>query len=194
MATSSVDGKAAGPIYLRYGSQWEDLRSPATAINPPGAASDPDRDPNTGFLLFDAAATELIYIFQQLPHAYVESTDLSPHIHWAKSTSAAGDVAWKLEYKVAKIGEAIDANWTSLGYATVVADTPDTDTANVQLISAWDDIPGDGLQISDCVLFKLSRVGGDVSDTYAADAVLLEYDTHIEQNSVGSDYLFAKDK
>lgn len=181
-------------LRLKYGFQWEDLRSPATAINPPGAASDPDRDANTGFLLFDAGGTELVYVFQQLPHAYLEGSDVSPHIHWAKSTSAAGDVAWKLEYKKVNLNAVIDSSWTNLGFGTVSPGTPDVDTANHHIITGWDNVPwADGVA-SDCILYKLSRVGGDASDTYAADAILFELDTHVRLDSIGSDYEFSNDR
>ena len=174
--------------------RWDDMKSPATAINPPGQVSDPDVETTSGLLLFAAAGTELVYIFDQLPHSWAEGTSISPHVHWSKTTSAAGDVAWNLKYKKAKLGEALDAAWTDLGMVTEpVAGTPDTDTADVQLLSSWgtQSFTSD-FNISDCILWELSRIGGDASDTYGADARLFEFDVHIQMDSQGSNALFEK--
>lgn len=51
-------------------------------------------------------------------------------------------------------------------------------TENEQLITSFGTISGAGKQISDTLLMKFSRVGGDAADTYGADARLLEYDIH----------------
>ena len=177
------------------GQDWDDDKFPATAINPPGAASDPDRDPASGLLLFDATKTELVFALQQLPHKWREGTPISPHIHWAKSTSAAGDAAWRSRYKMMPLNEVWDAAWTDLGLVTApVTNTPDVDTAEHQMITSWGymvDVMADK-QISDCILWELSRVGGDVLDTYGADAILVEFDVHIQIDSLGSEELFIK--
>jgi hypothetical protein len=174
---------------------WDDDKFPATAINPPGAASDPDRDTATGLLLFDAAKTELIFALQQLPHKWREGTKISPHIHWAKSTSAAGNAAWRLRCKMMPINEVWDAAWTDLGMVIAPVDnTPDVDTANHQMITSWGYMESvmEDKQISDCILWELSRVGGDASDDYGADAILIEFDVHIQIDTLGSEELFIK--
>jgi hypothetical protein len=187
MPTFSVERKGPPARPLRSG--WEDFRYPATAINPPGAASDPDREATTGLLLFDASGTELIYVLAQMPHAWVEGSSIRPHVHWEKTTDAAGTVAWKLEYQKSKIGELRDAAYTSLGeVTTVVAGTPDTNKATKHLITSLGTIDMSDCVASDCLLFKLSRVGA--SDTYGADVRLLEFDVHGELDSLGSENVF----
>ena len=173
---------------------WEDLRFPASAVNPPGLVSDPDLDPTTGLYLFDAASTELIYIFVQMPHSWKEGSEISPHVHWQKTTSAAGDVLWRMRYKKAPLATVMDADWsTPIDVTTPVPDTPDIDTANYHMISAFNpDIDMTGLQISDCILFEVSRIGGDAADTYGADARLLEFDVHYQSDSAGSTHEFIK--
>ena len=42
------------------------------------------------------------------------------------------------------------------------------------------------------LLIKLSRIGGDASDTYGADARLLEFDIHYQINTLGSELEFVK--
>jgi len=171
---------------------WDDLRFPATAINPPGQASDPDVEAASGLLLFAAAGTELVYALAQLPHTYARGTDLEPHVHWQKTTSASGDVVWQCSYKFARIGETMDSSWTDLESSTVATGTPDTDTADKHLITGFDTIDGTGTDISDCILFRISRLGDDASDSYGADCRLLEFDVHFQSDAPGSDEEFIK--
>ena len=176
-----------------HATSWDDLRFPATAINPPGQASDPDVEASSGLLLFAASGTELIYALAQMPHSWDEGSDISPHIHWTKTTSAGGDVAWNLKYKLFPIGGVGDADWTDVGIASSpVTGTPDGDTANEHLITAWDDIDMTEQTLSCCILFEISRLGGDASDTYGADARLLEFDIHYQVDSFGSEQEFSK--
>lgn len=171
---------------------WDDLRFPATAINPPGQVSDPDVEATSGLLLFDGGGTELIYALAQMPHAWSEGTTVVPHVHWQKTTSAAGNVLWRCRYKMAPIGEVMDAAWTTLADVTEPVDgTPDTDTADMHMISTFGDLDMTDKQISDCILFEISRIGG--SDTYGADARLLEFDIHYQIDASGSFYEFIKD-
>ena len=173
-------------------SSWDDMQFPATAINPPGQASDPDFDIVNGGWLFDSTSTELIFLMAQIPHAWDVGTPLNPHVHWQKTTDAAGDVFWQLDYKWCPIGEVMDAAFTTLTADTVATGTPDTDTTDKHLITGFTDIAGTGKGISDMLVMKLSRIGGDVDDTYGADARLLEFDIHIAHDTLGSDERFVK--
>ena len=172
---------------------WDDLRTPATAINPPGQASDPGVEAASGLLLFDAGGTELVYILHQMPHEWREGSVITPHVHWQKTTSAAGNVLWRMEYKMAPIGGVMDADWSApVDITAPVGGTPDIDTADYHMISSFGDIAMTGYEISDCILYRLSRIGGDASDTYGADARMLEFDTHYQIDSSGSIHEFEK--
>jgi hypothetical protein len=169
---------------------YEDLRFSATVINPPGAVSDPDWDNTNGGWLFDSSSTEVLFTMAQLPHSWKESSDLQPHVHWQKTTSASGNVVWQLDYKWAPIGEAMDSSFTTLSSSTSV--TTDNDTADEHLITSFGEISAEGKQISDMLVMKLSRIGGDGDDTYGADVRLLEFDIHYKVNSRGSNFLYEK--
>lgn len=172
---------------------FDDLRTPATAINPPGNVNDPDIDTAIAGLLFDANTEEMVSIIVQLPHSYKEGTDLEPHVHWQKTTSAAGNVDWQIDYRWARINEVMDGSWTTLSSNTTVAGTPDDDTANKHLITALGSISGAGAQISDMLMIQLRRDANDATnDTYGADARLLEFDIHYEQDAPGSRQEFIK--
>jgi len=189
----SLDTRASASE-AEHTDRWDDLRFPAATVNPPGAASDPDRDTTDGNLLFDGASTELVLFLALMPHKWKDASDIKPHVHWSKTTSAAGDVLWRLEYQIAEPGSAFSGSWTALTDVTdAVAGTPDNDTADEHLISSFDDIDMSGITTTAPIIkFKLSRIGGDASDTYnGADAKLLEFDVHYQIDSRGTTGVFA---
>jgi len=173
-------------------TQWDDMRFAATAVNPPGLTSDPDFDPVNGGYLFDASSTELLFLAAQMPHAWRQGSIIKPHVHWQKTTSAAGDVYWQLDYKMAPIGEVMDAAFTTIFSTTTAAGTPDNDTANEHLITPLGDIDMAGKELSDMLVMKLSRIGGNGADTFASDCRLLEFDIHYEIDGFGSGREFIK--
>jgi len=171
---------------------WDDLRFPAAAVNPPGQASDPDRESTTGAWLFAQTGTETLFYWVQLPHGYAEYTEIIPHVHWMKTTSASGDVVWEFGYRKARIGEVMDAAYTTTTASSTVTGTPDNDTADEHLITSFGEIGLTDLEISDMLLIRLSRLGSDGSDTYGADARLVEFDIHYRIDQAGSAAQFAK--
>lgn len=174
---------------------WDDLRTPASSINPAGAAAPPSQDTETlpGTLLFSASSTNVVAMVLQMPHHYKEGTELHPHVHWMKTTSASGNVVWQLRYKVSKIGEVTDAAFTTLTASTPIAATADQNTAGQHMITAFAPMVIEGLQISDMIICELSRLGPNGSDTYGADARLLEFDIHYEQDAPGSRIEYRKE-
>jgi hypothetical protein len=168
-------------------SYWDDLKVPVTSINPSGQANPPNIDQNlAGTFLFASNTTEVIGFVVQIPHNYLEGSDLNAHVHWAKTSSASGDVYWELQYRWAKIGEVFDGTWSTIGSATVIEDTPDTDTADKHLITELGTIDGTGAGLSDMLICQLNRDHDNAGDTYAADARLLEFDFHYQIDGFGS--------
>lgn len=171
---------------------WEDLRFPASAINPMGAASDPDWDTTVGGFLFDASSTEQLYLQVQIPHAWMLGTVLQPHVHWEKTVDDSptpGDVYWQLEYRWHRVGEAMTAATTIASSTSAITDDG---TNDVHLITAFSDITTEGVGISDMLTMVLSRIGGDAADTYGSDARLLEFDIHFKSDQSGSEQAYAK--
>lgn len=172
-------------------TMWDDMRAPATAVK--GAGTPPSDDSTNGLLLFSGSATNSVFITLQIPHTWYEGSTLVPHVHWQKTDTSSGNVLWQLEYKWAPINEVMDAAFTALQASTTVAGTPDTDTADKHLITSFGDLSGEGRQISDMLIMKLSRLGGDASDTYNnQNARFLEFDIHYQVNSTGSAMQFTK--
>lgn len=179
---------------IRGDTRWDDLRFPAQGINPPGLASDPSVEANTGLLLFDATLPNVIAGVAQMPHAWKEGSAIVPHIHWQKTTSAAGNVLWRFEYdNIVNPGEVSLLTYAnSIDQTSPVAGTPDNNTAGENLISSFGEIDMTNKDISCLVLWKLTRVAGDALDTYGADARLVELDIHYQIDSNGSIEQFSK--
>jgi hypothetical protein len=166
---------------------WEDLRFPATAINPAGAASAMVFDTtNIGFTA-GAAGTQVIAIIGQMPHSWKEGSDIYPHIHWEPTTTNTGNVLWRLEYKWTNIGDTEPAGFTTLD----ILDAGDG-TALKHQIASFAAISGAGKTISSIITMKVSRIGGDATDTYTGDALLKEFDIHFESDTLGSRSEFTK--
>jgi hypothetical protein len=168
-------------IFYSDWTNYDDLKFPAQAINPPGSVSDPDRDTNDGTLLFAASGTEVIMGIAQLPHAWAEGTDIFPHVHWQTTDNNAGDVLWRLEYDIANVDEDFAGSYTAMD---IVASSETN--SNGHLIKSFGAMPMGQKKLSCIIKWKLSRIGGDASDTYGSDAKLLEFDIHYAIDSVGS--------
>lgn len=177
-------------IDFQLADKWDDFRFSSTNINPPGLGSDPDIDNTFGVFLFDPSQTEFIFVQMQMPHEWKEESLLYPHVHWMKSSSAGGNVYWQLEYRWAPIGGVMDGSWTTLASSTT--NNTDNDTQYEHLTTSLGPIDSTGKIISDMIVMKLSRIGGDAADTYGADAMLLEFDVHYQVDSRGSVNPFTK--
>ena len=174
---------SGNPPILYTDTPWEDLRAPATAINPPGQVSDPDWDNTNGGWLFDAAGTEILWIIMQLPHSYKEGSNIKPHLHWCPTNTNTGNVLWRMEYKWTNVGETEAGTFSTLN----VLDAGDG-TALKHQIAPFDAITGTGKTLSSMLVLKLSRIGGDGTDTYNADALLREFDIHYETDTPGGSH------
>jgi hypothetical protein len=152
---------------------WEDLRSPATAINPPGLVSDPDFDTTNGVWLFDDSSTELLYLISQMPHDYLPGTAVEPHVHWVQP--AAGNVYWQLDYKWFNVGDLVPAAFTTLATST---GTYTYSAGNLHQQTSFGSVDGTDMKQSSTWIIKVSRVGGNGADTMVGDAGFLEFDIH----------------
>jgi len=188
--THSVSVYKGGKFRIRGENlPWDDLRFPASGLNPPGPTNAPDTDTDTGLLVFADAATNITAGVAQMPHAWAEGTEVAPHVHWLQP--AAGNVLWQLEYKLIQAyGGLFPAEWTTVSEDEAVGTYPGA--GDFVTITAFPRIDMTGYDISSMIVFKLSRVGGDALDTLAADVSLLEFDIHYQKDSFGSIPEFSK--
>lgn len=169
--------------YTDLTPQWDDLRFPAQGINPLGSAAPPTIDTTTmpGTLLFSGSTDNHIAGVAQMPHSWYRGSAIKPHIHWAKTTTDSGSIAWQFRYAVASVGETFGAysDWVD-GTLSV----SDSDTVGKHALTSFGSIDMTGIRESAIILWELRR---DVSeDAIAADVRLFEVDFHFQANKTGT--------
>ena len=169
---------------------YDDLTVPVTTskkghLDPP---SDLDWLGNLVVYGFDKTDDESILFVVQLPHKYVQGTDILPHVHWFPTDGGGGDVVWSLEYTWASFDNVFPTPLT-ISY-TASAGT----TANKHLIASLPPITPLATQggISSMLICRLYRDANNNDDDYDAEAGLLEFDFHYKINSMGSREPFIK--
>lgn len=178
---------ATSTIYYNDSSNYEDLRFPAQGINPAGSTSPATVSTEDGCLLFDKTIPNIISGVAQTPHGHKKGSPFLPHIHW-QGTSAPGantDVYWLFEHQKASINGKFSGSWVQSAKIGNVDSDP-----NKHQILAFDPIDMSDMSISCIIKWRLTRVAS--SDTYNADAKLLEVDFHYELDSVGSGQEYKK--
>jgi hypothetical protein len=160
---------------------WEDLRFPATQIRVNPATLKPDFDEDNIGYLFAPASTETVLVIAQMPHGWKLESTIEPHVHWSPTTTGTGNVLWRLEYKWVSINGSNPGTWTTVDLLAAAGGE-----SLKHQISGFTGLDGTGKGLSSIISMKLSRVGGDATDTYAADALLKEFDIHYEIDTMGS--------
>jgi hypothetical protein len=172
---------------------WDDLRFPASAINPVGQASPPTLNVDNGLWEFSATVVNTIAFQVQMPHGWVQYSSIKPHVHWRKKTQGAGTVVWKFEYEFINVGDTFTDSLTPDEKYTTSPLTADNGDALIHLITPFTEIDMTGKRISTMALCRLSRVADDATnDTYAGVAQLLEFDIHYQVDSFGSNAEYIK--
>ena len=167
--------------WLLSEAQWDDLRFPASGINPTGAASDATRDTDDGRLTYSATAVNVAAVQVQMPHAWKLDSEIHPHVHWSPSTTNTGNCLWQLDYKIANIGDAFPGSWTTIQVLQAAGGVADG-----HQLASFPAIDMTGKNMSCMILAKLSRIGDDVTDTFTGLAKLNEFDFHYQSDALGS--------
>jgi hypothetical protein len=167
---------------------WDDLRFPVVGINPTGAASDPTIDnvlaDYPGTLLFSGTTENIISVIVQLPHGWMEKTELRPHLHWSKPTGSSSVVDWRLYTRfIGNPGDTPGA-WSSAEVGTITKG--DQTVSNQPLVSAFPAINTIGLPVraSTFFMFRIHRLGN--SDAESNAVRLFEFDVHVQYGSAGT--------
>lgn len=168
--------------------RWQDVRFPATGINPIGAASDPtietDLNAVPGSLLFSATQDNYIAVLVQLPHGRKRGAGLHPHIHYHRTAAGAGAILWQARHRL--IGN-VAGPMTAWSAWTALVDAIPAAVPDVHLLASYEYIPDADLTDSAMFCFALRRLATDPADTYAGTARLLELDWHVRLLAAGSE-------
>jgi hypothetical protein len=166
---------------------YDDIRVPLTAVQKAGI-KDPDFIKclddgvgSTGVYAhgFDSVSEEEVFFMVQLPHDYIEGSDIYPHIHWGAGVTS-GDVVFGLEYSWCNYGDV--AGNTNIIEATATV----ADVAKTHSVAVLPTLSGTGKKISSVLVCRLFRKAGDVADTMVGDALVLEIDFHYKKTIRGS--------
>jgi len=134
---------------------------------------------------FDAGNEEELYFTTQMPHQWKEGTEIFPHVHWTAATNVGSDkVVWGLEYTWANVGTVLGNTTTITGSDPIAAYSPVD--AYEHAITSLGTITATGKTLSSMLVCRIFRKAADGTDTYAADAGLLEIDFHFQIDSDGS--------
>lgn len=169
---------------------WDDLRFPATAINPTGTAAPPAVNNDNGLLYFSKSAVNIIAIAGQMPHGWKRGSTISPHIHVMHNDEGAGNSVWKFEYNIAKINGQFASSYSSETKTFAAPGAVRTHS----LFSFADIDMSDYDGTSTMFLVLISRLGDDVADTYDNTIALLEFDVHYQINKIGTRDEFTDDE
>lgn len=154
-----------------------------------GSGNAPSRDPELGTLVFEDAKTQVVGGLAQMPHSWKEGSEIIPHVHWIQP--ATGNVVWQLEYRLMPaVGGAFPSTWTASSESALVSAYPGS--GDWVQITRLPSIDMTGYEISAMILFRLTRLGSDASDTMTANAHLLEFDIHYQSDASGSSREFIK--
>jgi hypothetical protein len=185
---------ADGLVYIEKSDNtgfWDDLRIVPGAFQFAGA-SDPTLSAwqPTGagatFQVYEFDTGDEVFFTCQIPHSYLEGSDLKPHIHWTPRARGVAEngktVNWRLDYSIANPNANFGAS------ATINL----TDTCNGvnerHEVTDSGTISGTGVTMSAMLVCRVYRLAGDSwsLNTAGNRPVLLEFDIHFQTNSNGS--------
>lgn len=185
---------------LLEGTAWNDLVIPmisssAGSLNPPAITKMLDNGAGSegvwAYAFNDAATSgneKALLFTTQLPHDWKEGTAIHPHVHWAPSTTGAGDVKWGLEYTM------IDVEGGAFPNTTIIYSVPEAagGVAKAHKKSELGTLDMTGKKISICLVCRVFRNSSAVDDTYADNVFGISLDFHYEIDSFGSSSEYIK--
>ena len=118
-----------------------------------------------------------------MPHAWFAGSAIRPHLHWAKTTSAAGGVEWEWCYAIADAGEVLPAY---SAWLPATEGVPNSDTAGKHAISKFPELTMTGKKESTIIAWQVRRNPAAVADTYATNARFFEFDIHYQMSKFGT--------
>lgn len=166
--------------------EWDDLRFPASSVNPAGSTAPPAIDDTldgvSGTFLFSGTQENVVAIVSQMPHAWKRGSSIHPHIHWEKVTQSSNAVTWELYYR--HIGNPHDVKGEWIGPLAPAGTVGDVNAANQQLLTYWDYLDMTGFKESVITAYRIHRKGN--TDAYAGLARLYEFDIHYQKDKGGT--------
>lgn len=140
---------------------------------------------------FNNNSEEEVYFMVQMPHAWVEGSDIYPHVHWsAKYNVGASKVQWGLEYTWANVGDTHGATTIITGNSPIAS--IGTVDAYEHAITSLGTMSGTGKNLSSMIICRVFRDATDASDDFGYEAGMFEIDFHYQIDANGSREQFVK--
>lgn len=178
-------------VSIGNATTWEDENVGALQLRQGATAPDFAQIGTSGIYTyyFDGInRDELVHGIIEVPHAYKEGSNVSFHIHWFPTTAGAGNVVWNLTYQwTARNGTMSGTTSTSVNCTAIAAGG----TAYAKQTSETT-LNGTGKDISSHLVFVLTRLQSDGSDTYGADVGFVACGIHYEKDTTGSRQITTK--
>lgn len=182
-ATNEINNKLNGNTTGGAGG-WDDMRAPATAINPAGIVSAPTYDEaNVGYA-FNGILQQRIDVIFQLPHGWKRGSNIHPHIHVRPLANSSGNVIWQLQTSWSN-NLKTQSVFTSANSNQVLTNSIGNIELKEYIFSLGNSVPPPGSVESSIVKYKLLRLGD--ADTYAGDVLFDEFDCHYYNEKSGTD-------
>jgi len=162
---------------------WDDVSISMSQVRSPASLSPAWRAYKQSYVPgFSASAVNVLYFSAQLPHSYMEGSDIEFHIHAAYQDALSGNSTWYFSYSWANIGDTFP-----VPEEVTVYDIPSPELVDThQLIQIAPLIDGAGKKISSILLCSIQRLGNTDGDNYPSEIYLISGDFHIRKNSIGS--------
>lgn len=165
---------------------WNDMSISLTSAAAGSAAPDLEnfRGSTIRARAFAGTVTnETVYVEGQFSHAIKDSSAIYPHYHFSPSTTPASTdtIVIQLEYTWASYSDVFPAS------STITTKIPLNGIAQWQhALYATTAIPAIGDQASSIFVARITRLQDNVSDTYAQDVFIFNFDIHYELQGIGS--------
>ena len=180
--------------YKGEATRWEDLKVNVSlletkGIDGPGVNDIIDTGAGPGLYIywFDKDKEEELFFTVQMPHGWLEGSDIKPHVHWV-ANSGTGNVEWALEYTWANVNSFFNTTTSNVtGY------TPISDYADYKhMLTSLGDMNGSDKTLSSIIICRIFRKATSGNDSFSADAGLLQIDFHYQIDSDGSNEVLSK--
>ena len=149
---------------------------------------------NAQVWLLDGAATESLRFRVAVPNGYADGTDVRVAIYAAPTTSAAGNVVWRVDFISIDTGTALNAGLTTGTAAAGLAQTGTaeqltifghTSSTNASATSANLIVTGTTVSDGEYLVVEIVRLGADAGDTYdAADMAVYGVNLEFQVDSI----------
>lgn len=172
-------------VFRSDGPWWDDMRVSVNQVKVQGQQNIPEWDAwlgNLQMLWFDPSTMEQVFFALQMPHGYLQGSNLHPHVHMVPASNASQAthrVRWGLEYTWQRIGDTFAAPTTIYAETNIVPD--EALVANRHYLVEFTEITGISaadVGVSSMLMCRLFRDA--TNDDYTDDVGLLEVDFHYE--------------